>query len=78
MVVRPRRLETEPSSTSPSYSGPFLALSSSNRWILPFCLVERALAPRFIHSSSTLKIDWRFRSDASSMAIRSAFSSRKP
>ena len=68
----------EPSSTSPSYSGPLLALRASNRWIRPFCLVERALAPRFIHSSSTRRMDWRFLSDASSMAIRSAFSSRKP
>ena len=64
------------SSTFRSYSGPVWSRSSSYRWMCAFCLVERALAPLWIHAISLRRMDWRLRDLASAISSRSAFSLR--
>ena len=60
-VVLPRRLEMDSIPTACSFSGPLASRSASYLWIRPFCVVDLARAPRFIHSSSTRRMDCRLR-----------------
>ena len=72
MVFFPMRTPRESISRDLVSAGPFWSFSSSSRSSLAFCLVVRALQPRFAHSSSMRRRLLRFRSEASSISSRSA------
>ena len=77
IVFFPMRVSTASISTTASAVGAVPFLSASRRSSRARCFVLLARQPRFAHSSSMRRMLWRFRSEASFISSRSAFSSRK-